>query len=91
MPASVRRRIILHNRQLRKQRKHYIQQGRNRAITLMTTQGTAPAANLPHEGLGKGHVIYTVGPMTFCRICGAIKTVSKGKRLTEPCRGWAPP
>ena len=41
--------------------------------------------------VGVGHLAYTIGPITFCKRCGATKSLSQGLSLRRPCRRWAPP
>lgn len=36
------------------------------------------------------HHLFTLGPILFCRRCGAVKSVSSGHSISRPCRGWAP-
>jgi hypothetical protein len=35
--------------------------------------------------------MFTVGPIIFCKKCGATKSHSSGTSLARPCRRWAPP
>ena len=90
MPLATRARLVRHYRSLRKARKRQIAADHARAAHAFTVQGAAPDASTPSAGLGTGHVIYTIGPITFCKLCGATKSLSEGSRLAKPCRRWAP-
>ena len=88
---AIRARIIRHNRMARAARKHLIERDKKRAINLLASPNNAVPASAPCSGIGSGHRPFAVGPILFCKICGATKSRSQGKRLARPCRGWAPP
>ena len=90
-PTAIRARIIRQNRIARAARKIKLEQDRNRAIRLLANPNHGAVASTPHLGIGSGHRTFTIGPILFCRICGATKARSQGNRLARPCRGWAPP
>ena len=90
-PIAIRARIIRLNRIAQATRKRQIGLDRNRAIRMLATFNATTEASAPLTGIGKGHRTYAVGPILFCRICGATKSRSTGSRLARPCRGWAPP
>ena len=90
-PTAIRARIIRHNREARAARKSKIKHDRDRAVRLLATPSPVAAVTAPAQGIGKGHRTYINGPILFCRVCGATKTHSQGKRLAQQCRGWAPP
>ena len=90
-PVHIRARIIRLNRSARASRKRQIEQDSARAITMLTRASHANTATAPTAGIGRGHLPFTIGPILFCKICGATKSRSQGSRLARPCRGWAPP
>ena len=89
-PPAVRARLIRHNRFLRNTRKRKLHLDRNLATARQAANSLNPVAAAPHGGIGRGHRTFTIGPILFCKICGATKTFSGGGRLARPCRGWAP-
>ena len=91
MPILQRARLILYNRQQRKLRLAYI-----RATRLAAAKRSAnfqPFSLTPARSgadIGEGHSAFTLGPITFCRRCGATKSLSQGLSIKRPCRRWAP-
>ena len=91
MSILQRARLIQFNRQQRKHRHAVITTARQSAIRHSAAfQPFTLAPAPPSNGIGAGHEAFNLGPITFCRRCGATKSLSQGHSLRRPCRRWAP-
>ena len=91
MPLLQRARLILYNRHQRKLRLAYIRATRRSAAKRSANfQPFSLAPAHDSTNIGEGHSAFTLGPITFCRRCGATKSLSQGLSIKRPCRRWAP-
>ena len=90
MSAAQRTRLICYNRQQRRQRAAAINDVCRRVIRHSAAFRPFSLAPAPPGNIGVGHSAYTLGPITFCKRCGATKSLSQGMSLQRPCRRWAP-
>jgi hypothetical protein len=91
MPHQIRTRLIQHHRLLRKQRRTFIAYHQNASIKQNTFNTFTLTPSAPSAGTDSTHNTFTLGPILFCKICGATKATSQGLSLSRICRGWAPP
>ena len=76
MSILQRARLILFNRQQRKHRHAVITAARQSAIRHSAAfQPFTLAPAPPSNGIGAGHEAFNLGPITFCRRCGATKSL----------------
>ena len=89
-PTSLFTRLINFNRLSRKRRAAFIRCARHRAIRQAAFQPITMALAPDPQGIGTGHECLTLGPIMFCKRCGATKSRSQGRLLKRSCRRWAP-
>ena len=90
MPLRIRQRLIQHHRQLRTASARTTAHNRQWATRANAFQSFTLAPVPPACGFGPDHCLFSLGPIIFCRRCGATKSLSQGRSLQRPCRRWAP-
>ena len=90
MPWRIRQRLIQRHRRLRTAYAHATAHNRQWATRANAFHPITLAPFPPERGFGPDHLLFSLGPIIFCRRCGATKSLSAGHSLQRPCRRWAP-
>jgi hypothetical protein len=90
MPIHARRRLIQFHRIQRAANARALHRHRTWAINTRAFQPLTLAPQAPQAGGHQTHSIFALGPILFCKRCGATKSFSGGSSLSRPCRRWAP-